>query len=76
MSRCVHIKYLFMYLKAEADMFTWIQGKNTEFCPFSCVYSWGLAAEGVDSGHRDPRDRGDPAVWDSPAGGQPDHLSL
>lgn len=42
----------------------------------SVHHSRGLAAEGGGSGRGDPRDRGDPAVRDAAAGGQPDHLSL
>lgn len=41
----------------------------------SCC-SGRLAAESGGPGLREPRDRGDPAVWDSTAGGQPDHLPL
>ena len=40
----------------------------------SLCCSGGLAAESVDHRLRGPCDRGDPAVWDRTAGGQPDHL--
>ncbi len=60
--------------------FAWTQQKHSELTPLSSsrlVYdSGGLAAEGGDPGHRGPRDRGDPAVWDASASGQPDHLPL
>lgn len=70
--------------KSIALKWTWVESLTeqnwSELNPLSpsspVCCSGGLAAKGGDPGLRGPRDRGDPAVWDSPASWQPDHLTL
>lgn len=91
MSRCAHWVFIYVlglsWVLQRSDMFLFMLLKSlrgerkstaewaeSSSSPVCC--SGGMASEGGGSGHRDPRDRGDPAVWDRPTGGQPDHFSL